>query len=273
MIFTTVWLAVCNQKPGSEDFVELARTARLRLLQMHYEAGVGHIGGNLSSLDVMLHLHHRVMDPKDVFVLAKGHAAGALYITLWTRGQLGEHELKSFHCDDTLLAGHPVPGALEGVAVATGSLGHGLPMAAGIALAKRVKGEKGRVFCLTSDGEWQSGSNWESLIFVLHQRLENLVILVDANGLQGFGKTQEIASMEPLGKRFEGFGIAVRECDGHNPDELMRFVSPNEAGPVVVVLRTVKGKGVSFMEDRLEWHYLPLDSEQYKRAMREIKNR
>ena len=131
-------------------FAKLRQEARCRLLQMHYEARVGHIGGNLSALDTILYLHHYVMSAEDQFVLSKGHAAGALYVTLWSCGMLQESDLRSFHNDGTLLSGHPPPRRLEGIPVATGSLGHGLPMACGMALARKLRKQPGQIFCLCS---------------------------------------------------------------------------------------------------------------------------
>ncbi len=253
-------------------FEALSLAARRRLLRMHFESGVGHIGGDLSALDVMLHLHHRVMGEDDTFVLSKGHAAGALYVTLWSRGLLSDEDLRSFHADGSRLAGHPVPGWSDAIPVATGSLGHGLPMAAGIALADRYASQPGRVWCLTSDGEWQEGSNWEALIFARHQRLANLTVLVDANGLQAFGRTRDVASMTNLRRRFESFGVPTIEADGHDAAALAAAIDGHEDGLRVVVLRTVKGKGVSFMEDRLEWHYRPLTDDLFQRALRELED-
>src|SRR5947209_15455709 len=133
------------------QFDQLARRSRLRLLQMHFDSGVGHIGGNLSALDLLLGLYHDVLRPGDQFVLSKGHAAGALYVTLWTLGRLTDDDLKQFHRDGTLLSGHPPAHGIEDILFATGSLGHGVSLAAGLALAKQLRGEPGRVFCLTSD--------------------------------------------------------------------------------------------------------------------------
>jgi len=254
------------------DHVELARRARLRLLRMHREAGVGHIGGNLSAIDAMLVLHHSVMGADDTFVLSKGHAAGALYVTLWTTGELDDDALTGFHADGSLLAGHPAPGWTPGIPFATGSLGHGLPVSAGIALARRLQQRAGRVFCLCSDGEWQEGSNWEALIFASHRRLDSLVVLVDVNGLQGFGSTAEVGGIANLRERFEAFGIATIECDGNDPAALAAALALETPGPRAVLLQTVKGKGVSFMEGRLEWHYLPLDDELYARARAELED-
>lgn len=255
---------------AASDHAALLRRARLRLLRMHHEAGVGHIGGNLSALDAMLVLHHGVMSPDDTFVLSKGHAAGALYVTLWTTGELSDEALAGFHADDSTLSGHPAAGWTPGIPFATGSLGHGLPVSAGIALARRLEQRPGRVFCLCSDGEWQEGSNWEALIFARHQQLDRLVIAVDVNGLQGFGTTAEVGGIENLRERFEAFGIPTTECDGHDPEALASALGAAQPGPRAVLLRTVKGRGVSFMEDRLEWHYLPLDDALYARAVAEV---
>ncbi len=252
----------------SEELSRLARRARRRLLTMHYESRIGHLGGNLSALDALICLHHRLMSPGDHFILSKGHAAGALYVTLWSVGLLSEEDLRTFHADDTLLAGHPVPGWSDGIAVATGSLGHGLPVALGMALARALNGEDGHVYCLTSDGEWQEGAMWEALIFWQHRRLRNITVLVDLNGLQGFGSTREVASMEDLGRRIEGFGTRVVHVDGHDHRAITAAV--REHPGAVILLHTVKGKGVSFMENRMEWHYLPLSAEQYAVALREL---
>ena len=189
---------------------------KLRLLQMYYEAGVGHIGGSLSALDVILLLHHEAIGDDDAFVLSKGHAAGALYVTLWTLGLLDEAELRTFHKDDTRLSGHPPASGLAPVPFATGSLGHGPGLAAGLALARKLRGEPGRVFCLTSDGEWDEGSCWEAIIFARHHGLANLTLVVDLNGLQGFGTTQEVADLDPLADKFRAFGWRTTEVEGHD---------------------------------------------------------
>ncbi len=246
----------------------LAVRARRRLLRMHFERRIGHLGGNLSALDALLTLHHRVMGDRDQFVLSKGHAAGALYITLWTLGILDDAALATFHADDTVLAGHPVPGWSPHIPLATGSLGHGFPVALGMALGRQLRGQSGQVFCLCSDGEWQEGSMWEALIFWAHRRLDNLTVLIDLNGLQGFGSTREVASMDDLGARLRPFGVPVIHVDGH--DHLAVAAAARAHPGSVIVLHTVKGKGVSFMENRMEWHYLPMDRAQYEQALGEL---
>ncbi len=248
---------------------ELRCRAGVRLLQMHYESGVGHIGGNLSCLDLMLALHHNVMTASDQFVLSKGHSAGAYYITLWTLGKLADDDLRQFHKDGTRLSGHPPTTGIDDILFATGSLGHGLGLAAGLALAKQLKHEPGRVYCLTSDGEWNEGSCWEALIFAQHHRLDNLTILVDLNGLQGFGTTREVADLEPLAEKFRTFGVRTEEIDGHDPEKICRALGPDRCELKMVVARTVKGNGVSCMEGRMDSHYLPLTEAQYREAVEE----
>jgi|GEM_PF-4069831 len=163
----------------------------------------------------------------------------------------------------------PARGAPE-VPFATGSLGHGFGLASGLALGFRLQGHAGRVFCLTSDGEWNEGSSWEALIFATHHRLANLTVVIDANGLQGFGSTREVADIEPLADKFRAFGADVEEVDGHDPVALRHALSVTGDGLRVIVARTVKGHGVSFMENRMEWHYLPLTDAQYAQAIAEI---
>jgi transketolase len=249
---------------------ELSR-ARLRLLQMHFEAGVGHIGGNLSALDLLMAIHHDLLQPGDSFVLSKGHAAGALYVTLWTLGRIGDDDLKTFHKDGTLLAAHPPPAGVADVLFATGSLGHGLPLSCGLALSRKLRGEPGRVWCLMSDGEWNEGSNWEAAIFARHHRLDNLTAVIDLNGLQGFGTTAEVADLRPLGRKFVEFGWDVDEVDGHDVGGVTAAAGRSCSAPHAILAATTKGRGVSFMENRVEWHYLPLTPDLYEQAIREVR--
>ncbi|MEN9891962.1 MAG: hypothetical protein RLY78_2257, partial [Pseudomonadota bacterium] len=190
--------------------------ARRRLIDMHHRARVGHLGGNLSALDAIWVLFQRHLDTEDRFILSKGHSAGALYVALWSVGRLSDAELDTFHAEGTRLPGHPPCQGLPDVPFATGSLGHGLSLAAGTALAHRLQGRTGHVYCLTSDGEWQEGSTWEALVFARHHRLDGLTILVDHNGLQGFGRTADVASMDPLWERLAGFESAPQVIDGHD---------------------------------------------------------
>ena len=255
-----------KQKLNAEKFVQ----ARKRLIQMHFESGVGHIGGNLSAIDAMLVVFHEYLGDEDKFILSKGHSAGALYTTLWSLGRLQDHDLKQFHMDDSLLAGHPPAKGIADIQFSTGSLGHGLSLAAGTALAFKLKGKDSRVVCLTSDGEWQEGSTWEGLIFACHHRLFKLTVMVDHNNLQGFGSTSDVASMSPLWDRLQGFNVDLRVIDGHDPDAIRGALEDQRESIRVIILNTVKGRGVSFMENRMEWHYLPLSEAQFKTAIDEI---
>jgi transketolase len=262
-------------KPKMSDnhsmaFKETLLKSKKRLLQMHFESGVGHIGGNLSCLDVLMVLHHQIMNKDDQFILSKGHSAGALYITLWSMNKLKDEDLKLFHKEPTKLSGHPAPKWREEIIFATGSLGHGFSLASGLALAKKLKNQPGRVFCLTSDGEWQEGSNWEALIFAHHQKLDSLTLIVDANGLQGFGSTKEVASMDSLTEKFKSFGVPVEEIDGHDLNALEKALSQNTKGLRAIIAHTTKGKGISFMENKMEWHYLPLKEPEYQMAIQEL---
>ena len=244
------------------------RRIRRTLIDMHYHNRIGHLGGNLSCLDAMLIVHHELMEPNDRFVLSKGHSAGAQYVTLWSLGKLTEADLATFHKDGTRLAGHPPSSGIPEIDFATGSLGHGLSLAVGLAKAARLKGQDHRIFCLTSDGEWQEGSTIEALIFAAHHKLDNLTILVDHNGLQGFGSTAEVASMSPLDAKLAGFSVEVRTCDGHNLEAMRQTLSPRGAGePVVTILQTHKGRGIPEFEGRMDSHYLPLTESQYLRAI------
>lgn len=241
--------------------------ARSRLVEMHYRARAGHLGGNLSCIDGMMLVYHEFMRPQDRFILSKGHSAGALYVTLWSLGRLTDSDLDSFHKDDTLLGGHPPPKGIPDVLFATGSLGHGLSLAAGLAKAAKLQGKDRRVFALTSDGEWQEGSTLEAAIFAAHHQLDNLTILVDHNRLQGFGSTDVVASMNPLNERLAGFGIETRICDGHDLSSMRNALSAGHKGPLLVMLNTVKGRGIPDLAGRMESHYLPLSQEQYAGAL------
>ena len=255
---------------SADSLRAVAESARKRLVQMHFEAGVGHLGGNLSCIDTLLTISHSFAAPTDEIVLSKGHSAGALYITLWSLGLIDDDELSTFHGDGTRLAGHPPAKTLPRVSFGTGSLGHGLSIAAGIALASKFKNESAQTFCVMSDGEWQEGSTWEALIFAHHHGLSNLNIFIDKNGLQGFGGTQDVASM---GASFEAklraFTPNVRVVDGHDFEQLMSCdpasverQDPNL--PQINICETVKGNGIARFEGKMESHYLPITKDDFE---------
>lgn len=250
--------------------LEAVRKAKLRLLKMHYESGVGHIGGNLSSLDLLIYLFHRVLGEDDRFVLSKGHAAGSLYVALWSIGKLSDSDLQQFHKEGTKLSGHPASGWIPEIDFSTGSLGHGLSLAAGLGLGKMLMSQSGQIYCLMSDGEWNEGSNWEALIFAAHHKLSNLTFIIDANHLQGFGTTREVANLDSIANKFRSFGVPTHEIDGHNLLEISQCFSESKRGLNAIVANTKKGSGISFMENKMEWHYLPMTELQYIRAVEEV---
>jgi len=234
-----------------------------RLIQLHHHSNSGHIGSNLSCLDALVVLHHSVMLDNDRFILSKGHSAGALYITLWSLGRITDDQLDSFSKDDSFFPGHPSGTGIPGLLFPTGSLGHGPSISAGLALASKTQNLDRKIYCLCSDGEWQEGSCWEALIFSVHNKLSNLTILIDQNGLQGFGTTEEVISCSDLTARISSFGVPVLKCNGHDPGQIYdALASPNEDLPKIIILQTCKGNGTLF-ENKLESHYLPFSSENY----------
>lgn len=264
------------------NYNQIAKEIRKKSLKMFFEAKTAHIGSSLSEVDILTVLYFKILkidpqnpwsDSRDRFVLSKGHGAAALYATLAQRGFFPEEILDTYCKDGGKLPGHSTRGCAPGVEVSTGSLGHGLPMAAGMALAAKKDGKSHRVFVLMSDGECQEGSNWEAAMFSSHHKLDNLISIIDYNKLQAFGRTNEVTNLEPLKDKWIAFGWSAREADGHNFSELENNLSnvPFEAGkPSLLIAHTVKGKGVSFMEDKLEWHYNNLTPEQYERALKEL---
>ncbi len=244
-----------------------------RMLRLYRAANVGHIGSSLSCLEILVELCFSRMAPEDVLILSKGHAAGALYTALSLSGRMPEAELESFYHDGTLLAAHPpCSGAIAAIPFGTGSLGHGLGLACGIALSQQFTGKIFQVYVVLSDGDCNEGSTWEAALFAAHHRFSCLTVIVDLNGLQGIGRTDDILRLEPIVDKWRAFGFAVSTADDGNDfasitrahDELR-----NAVGPRCIIARTVKGHGVSYMEDRMEWHYLPMNEEQYGLAQRE----
>ena len=252
------------------DLAEKIKIAKKKLLSLHYLTQSGHIGGNLSCLDTLMVLYHSVMQNDDRFILSKGHSAGALYVTLWSKGLLPDETLATFCGEGTVLPSHPSGAGVPGLLFPTGSLGHGPSLAAGIALALKHNEKAGTVYCLCSDGEWQEGSCWEALNFAVRHRLNNLILLVDQNGLQGFGTTKEVIGFADLAPRFTTFGASVLSVNGHNPVAIIAAIMAAGGNrPRVIVLNTCKGHGLYF-EDRLESHYLPMTKEQYEEGLRRI---
>jgi transketolase len=249
---------------------------------MVHRAGLGHIGGEFSALDILTVLYHAVLridpqrpdDPgRERFVLSKGHAAAALYTTLAARGYFDEAELDTFLGPLSRLNGHPDRKKVPGVETNTGPLGHGFPVAVGIALSGQLDGAERRTYVLCGDGELQEGSMWEAAMSASHFGLERLTLIVDRNGLQQGDTTERTMGLDPLADRFRAFGWAVREVDGHDHAALLAALTatPFEAGrPSCLIAHTHKGHGVSFISDQVAWHHhVPTDDE-YARARAEL---
>jgi len=264
------------------DHINIAKDIRKKVLKMAFDSQEGHIGSNLSPVEILVCLYFKILkiDPKnplatdrDRFILSKGHAVSVLYATLSRAGFFPENILEDFCKNGCRLASHSTMGAVPGIEVSTGSLGHGLPMATGIALAGKMDKKDYRSFVLLSDGECQEGSNWEAILFAGNHKLDNLVAIVDYNKIQALGTTKEVSDLEPFKDKWESFGWSAKVIDGHNFKELDKAFSsvPFKKGrPSVIICDTVKGKGVSFMENKLEWHYNHLSKEDFEKAIKEI---
>ena len=258
---------------------ETARKIRQIVLEQSRRANVGHIGSALSVADILAVLYSDILrikgpgDPeRDRFILSKGHAALALYAALHLKGWLPAGEINSFCAEGTRLGVHPET-SLPGVDFATGSLGHGLSIGAGSALAARLQGSGRKVFVLLSDAECNEGSVWEAAMFAAHHRLRGLTAIIDRNGQQALGRTENILSLEPLTDRWQSFGWNVSEVDGHDHVSLKAALDTPGTGdgpPHLVVAQTTFGRGVSYMENQLKWHYWPMSETEFQQALREI---
>jgi transketolase len=269
----------------ARDLARRATASRMRDLRMVYEAGLGHLGGEFSALDILTTLYFGVLridparpdDPeRDRFILSKGHAAAALYVTLAAAGFFDPAELDTFLAPGSRLNGHPDRRKVPGVETNTGPLGHGLPVAVGVALSGQLDGSSRRTFVLCGDGELQEGSMWEAAMAAGHFGLDGLVLVVDRNRLQQGDGTEETMRLDPLADRFTAFGWSVRECDGHDHAALLDAFArvPFERGrPSCLIAHTHKGHGVSFMSDEVSWHHRIPDEVEYERAREELEAR
>jgi transketolase len=259
-----------------------ALRVRQGIIESTYQAKSGHPGGSLSAADVLTYLYFKKMniDPehpdksdRDRFVLSKGHAAPGLYSVLAQRGFFDPEELKSLRRPGSRLQGHPNMNLTPGVDMSTGSLGQGISTAVGMALGAKLKGQNIRVYALLGDGEIQEGQVWEAMMFASHYKLDNLLVLVDNNNLQIDGAITEVMSPYPIDEKLRAFGLAVQTIDGHDFDAMEQAFDAAEqikGKPSAVILKTVKGKGVSFMENQVGWHGKAPNEEQYSEAMAQL---
>ncbi|MBI3990996.1 MAG: transketolase [Candidatus Omnitrophica bacterium] len=259
----------------------LATKIRTNALKMTHGGKSGHVGSMLSMADLLAVLYEKILrvdsnnpkwDERDRFILSKGHGGGAVYAVLAEKGFFPKEWLNTYYKDNGKLSGH-ISHYVPGVEFSTGSLGHGLPVAVGMAISGRHRGAKWRVFCLMSDGDCDEGSTWEAIMFAAQHKLDNLIAIVDYNRVQALGHMEDVIELEPFSKKMEAFGWAVKEIDGHNYEEIEKTLSklPFEKGkPSFVIARTVKGKGVSWMEHTVSCHYGSVNDDQLCKALLEL---
>lgn len=255
-------------------------SVKKRFLAMYKKAHAGHIGSSLSCAEILVFLKFAWMREDDTFVLSKGHAAAALYAVLAEAKVLSPSQIDSFYEDGTRFPALPPVGAIKEIPFATGSLGHGLSLCAGMALGAQLSRQERRFFCLTSDGELNEGSIWEAALFVAHHKLTNVVWLIDRNHIQGIGRTEQVMALEPLDAKLRAFGFHVVAADGHGfasllaaRDECAHILGGQGTSatmPVAILAETIKGNGVRYMQDTVDSHYLPMDDAHYAQALDEL---
>ena len=264
---------------NSENYKKIANEARRAVLDLIYKAQTSHVGSNFSCIDILAVLYNianvdkDLKEDRDRIVISKGWVAASVYYFLAEKGIIPKEDLENYCKDGSKYVGLAEP-YVRGIEAAGGSMGFGLPFGVGFALAKKLKKEKGKAFILMSDGEMQIGTTWESVLIASHHKLDNLFVIVDFNGLQAMGKVKDILNVEPLKEKWQSFGWEVREIDGHNFEEIEKSftLSPQEGKPVVIIARTIKGKGVKFMEGNNLYHYKMLSDDEYQRALKELES-
>ena len=268
---------------SSPQVIQLQRTCcsvKQLLLNLHFKAHSGHVGSALSCAEILTFLKFHCISEQDTLILSKGHAASALYSVLATAGEISAQDLISmYYKDGSHFSAHPPPNKLPSIPFATGSLGHGPGLAAGLALGARLKGDTHeRVYCVMSDGELNEGSVWEAFAFAAHHKLSNLTFIVDKNDLQGFGRTDDVFNMAPLTDKLRSFGIVVVEADGHDFESLTSsytFASDDArdmGAPSIILAKTTKGRGLPGLADTVDCHYLPMTTEVFEAAIQFCEN-
>lgn len=268
---------------SKKELARIACNVRMGIIEGTFNAKSGHPGGSLSIAEIITYLYFKEMniDPdkpktenRDRFVLSKGHAAPALYSVMAQRGYFPVEELKTLRKVDTRLQGHPSMHYLPGIDISTGSLGQGISAACGMALGAKLKGDAFRVYTILGDGEIEEGQVWEAAMYAAAKKLDNLVAFVDNNNLQIDGSVDEVNSPHPIPEKFEAFGWNVIEIDAHNFDEIeaaLNSAKTCKGKPTAIIAKSIKGKGVSYMENQVNWHGAAPNAEQYEIAMAELK--
>lgn len=266
----------------AKKYKEIAKSVRSKLIKMHGASGASHIASSLSVTDILVALYFNILKlspgkPKDKnrdrLILSKGHAASALFTCLAVRGFFPEKILGEYCVDGGRLPGHASINCVPALEVSTGSLGHGLSIGVGIALAAKYDRAKYRIFVVLSDGECQEGAVWEAAMFAGHHKLDNIIAIIDYNKMQALGKSKEILNLEPLAGKWRSFGWAVKEIGGHDIESIIKVLKKvpfAKNKPSILIAHTTKGKGVSFMENKLLWHYKSPDRKEAQSALEEI---
>jgi transketolase len=269
---------------SDDQLQDLSKQIRKHVLHMTHRARSSHIGTNYSMIELLVVLYSKTLHVKptqpdwsnrDRFILSKGHGCAAYYAILAEVGFFPIEWLDTFYQNGSRLAGHTTHTNVPGIEISTGSLGHGLSIATGMALAAKRDGKSYRVFCMLSDGECDEGSTWEPILFAPQHKLDNLISIVDYNKIQSLGRVKEVMNLDPFADKWRTFGWTVREIDGHNLNEIETVLDqvPYEPDrPSCVIAHTVKGKGVSFMEDKLLWHYRSPQGREFEAALAELEN-
>jgi transketolase len=253
------------------DYAKIAKEIRLTVLEMLYKAQTSHIGSNFSCVDILTVLYENKKE-EDEIIISKGWVAATVYALLARRGTIPRESLETYCQPDSPYIGLLEP-TVKGVKCAGGSMGYGLPFGVGFSLAKRIKGEKGKVYVLMSDGEQAIGTTYESALIASHHHLDNLVVIVDNNGFQAMGKVADVLGIVPLQEKWLTFGWDSRIIDGHHYGQIETAVYQlGHKNPHCIIANTIKGKGVSFMENENKWHYLNIDKESYERAKAELQS-
>ena len=255
---------------SKNNYKAISRNVRKQLLKISNSAKSSHLGSSLSIVDILVVLYKSILK-KNIFILSKGHACLALYCILQKFNYISRKVLQSYGKNNTILLSH-VSHKVPGVEFSTGSLGHGLPYAVGRALAEKINKKNKKIYVLISDGELNEGTTWESLLFASFHKLDNLIIIIDYNKIQSLDFTKNILKLEPIDKKFISFGCKVRRINGHSFSQLYESLSfKNKDKPLVIICDTIKGKGISFMENSILWHYKSPSNDELKKAIEELK--
>ena len=257
---------------SKEDLLAKSYSIKKRFLKMYKTANAGHVGCSLSVVEILTFVRFAWWKHEDEIILSKGHAAAALYSMLAEAGTLSDSDIDSFYQNGTYLAAHPPVNKIKGIPFATGSLGHGLSIAAGLGLAQKLKRTQKQIFCVTSDGELNEGATWEAALFIVQHKLDNVVWLIDRNMLQGYGKTEDVMRLEPLSEKLQSFGFNVVLANGHDFTSLenARLRMQGSDRPTVIVCATTKGRHWNLYENKVDCHYLPMTDAQYDAILHDV---